>query len=55
MYHNREHIRRASKEMMLVYLIIIFEEFLTNLMRSLFRKRHDMFRFSTRGVLYGEP
>jgi hypothetical protein len=43
MYNHREHIRRASKEMVLVYLIIIFEEFLSNLLGSLYRKRHDVF------------
>jgi hypothetical protein len=54
MYHYREDIRRASKEMMLVYLIIVFEEFLTNILSALFRKRRDVFRFSNNLVSYKE-
>ncbi|HEU4445887.1 MAG TPA: hypothetical protein VFR94_14525 [Nitrososphaeraceae archaeon] len=54
MYHNREDIRRALKEMMLVYLVIIFEEFLTNVLSALFRKRHDVFRSSRKSIEYVE-
>lgn len=54
MYHNREDIRRALKEMMLVYLVIIFEEFLTNVLSALFRKRHDVFRSSGKSIEYVE-
>ena len=45
MYHYREDIKRASKEMLWVYVVIIFEEFLTDILSALFRKRHDVFRF----------
>lgn len=54
MYHNREDIRRALKEMMMVYLVIIFEEFLTNVLSALFRKRHDVFRSSGKSIEYVE-
>jgi hypothetical protein len=46
MYNHREHIRRSSKEMILVYLIIIFEEFLSNLLSTLLRKRPEILKSS---------
>lgn len=54
MYHNREDIRRASKEMTLVYLVIIFGEFLTNLLSALLRKRSEPLELSKKYVAYEE-
>jgi hypothetical protein len=45
-YGHREHIRRASKESMFVYLVIIFEEFLSNLLSALFVKRNEILKGS---------
>ena len=52
MYDHREHIRRASKEMVLIYLIIIFEEFLSNLLSALFSKRHGVLKGSGKTIPY---
>ena len=54
MYNDREHIRRSSKQMILIYLIIIFEEFLANLLSSLFRKRPEMLKSSQKSITYQE-
>ena len=54
MYNHRENIRMASKEMILVYLIIVFEEFLTNLLASLFRKRPESLKYSQKSISYEE-
>lgn len=54
LYNHREHIRRSSKEMILIYLITIFEEFLDNLLSSLFRKRAEILRSSRRSITYQE-
>ena len=51
-YNHREHIRRASKEMVLVYLVIIFEEFLSSLLSALFVKRHDTLKASDKSVSF---
>ena len=40
--------------MMLVYLVITFEEFLTNVLGALYRKRHDVLRFSNKNIPYVE-
>jgi hypothetical protein len=50
MYNHREHIRRCSKEMILVYLIIIFEEFLSNVLSTILRKRPEIFKSSHKSV-----
>jgi hypothetical protein len=52
MYNHREHIRRASKELVLVYLVIIFEKFLSNSLSALFMKRHEMLKESGKSILY---
>jgi hypothetical protein len=52
MYNHRENIRRASKESVLVYLVIIFEEFLSNLLSALFMKRHDVLKGSNKIISY---
>jgi hypothetical protein len=54
LYNHREHIRRSSKEMILIYLITIFEEFLDNLLSSLFRKRPEILKSSQRSITYQE-
>ena len=54
LYNHREHIRRSSKEMILIYLITIFEEFLDNLLSSLFRKRPEILKSSRRSITYQE-
>jgi hypothetical protein len=54
MYNHREHIRRSSKEMILVYLIIIFEEFLSNLLSTLLRKRPEILKSSHKSITYKE-
>ena len=54
MYNDREHIRRSSKEMILIYLIIVFEEFLANLLSSLFRKRPEILKSSQKSIAYQE-
>lgn len=54
MYNDRENIRRASKEMILVYLIIIFEEFLTNILISLFKQRPELLKSSQKSIKYEE-
>jgi hypothetical protein len=54
MYNHREHIRRSSKEMILVYLIIIFEEFLSNLLSTLLRKRPEILKSSYKSITYKE-
>lgn len=54
MYNDRENIRRASKEMILVYLIIVFEEFLTNMLVSLYRKRPELLKSSKKSITYEE-
>lgn len=51
-YGHREHIRRASKEMVLVYLVVIFEEFLSNLLSALFSKRHETLKDSEKHILF---
>src|SRR6187200_403401 len=50
MYNHREHIRRSSKEMILVYLIIIFEEFLSNVLSTILRKRPEIFKSSHKSI-----
>ena len=50
MYNHRENVRRAYKEMLLVYLIIIFEEFLTNILISLYRKRPELLKSSQKSI-----
>jgi hypothetical protein len=52
MYNDRENVRRASKEMILVYLIIVFEEFLTNILVSLYRKRPELLKSSKKSITY---
>jgi hypothetical protein len=54
MYNHRDHIRRASKESVLVYLVIIFEEFLNNLLSALLSKRHDVLKGSGKTIRYAE-
>jgi hypothetical protein len=54
MYNHREHIRRSSKEMILVYLIIIFEEFLSNLLSTLLRKRPEILKSCHKSITYKE-
>jgi hypothetical protein len=54
MYNHREHVRRSSKEMILVYLIIIFEEFLNNLLSTLFRKRPEILKSSQKNITFEE-
>lgn len=54
MYVHREDVRRGSSEMILIYLIIIFEEFITNVLISLFRKRPEILRSSKNGISYPE-
>ena len=54
MYNHRENVRRAYKEMLLVYLIIIFEEFLTNILISLYRKRPELLKSSQKSIKYEE-
>ena len=54
LYNHREHIRRSSKEMILIYLITIFEEFLDNLLSSLFRERPEILKSSRRSITYQE-
>ncbi len=52
LYNHREHIRRSSKEMILIYLITIFEEFLDDLLSSLFRKRPEILKSSRMSITY---
>jgi hypothetical protein len=52
MYNHREHIRRSSKEMILVYLITIFEEFLANLLTTLLRKRPEILEPSYKSIIH---
>jgi hypothetical protein len=54
MYHHREKVRRASNEMMLVYLIIIFEEYLTDTLTALFRKKPSILKTSQKSITYEE-
>ena len=54
LYNHREQIRRSSKEMILIYLITIFEEFLDNLLSRLFRKRPEILKSSQRSITYQE-
>ena len=54
MYNHRENVRRAYKEMLLVYLIVIFEEFLTNILISLYRKRPELLKSSQKSIKYEE-
>lgn len=54
LYNHREHIRRSSKEMILIYLITIFEEFLDNLLSSHSRKRPEILKSSRRSITYQE-
>jgi hypothetical protein len=54
MYNHREHVRRASKEMTLVYLVIVFEEYITGLLSSLFRKRPEILKSSEKNIPYWE-
>src|ERR671932_1611370 len=54
MYNDREHIRRSSKEMILIYLIIVFEEFLANVLSTLFRKRPEILKSSQKSIAYQE-
>jgi hypothetical protein len=52
MYNYRENIKRASKEMILVYLVIVFEEFLSNSLSALFMKRRETLKESGKSILY---
>lgn len=54
MYTMRENIRRSSREMILVYLITIFEEFLSNVLKNLFMKRPEILKSSEKKVSYQE-
>jgi hypothetical protein len=54
MYNNRENIQRASKEMVLVYLVVIFEEFLSNVLVVLFSKRCETLMDSDKHILFKE-
>jgi hypothetical protein len=54
MYTMRENIRRSSLEMILVYLITIFEEFLSNVLKSLFTKRPEILKSSKKNISYEE-
>lgn len=54
MYNDRENARRAASEMVLVYLIIIFEEFLTNILKALFRKHPEILKSSKKSITYEE-
>ncbi len=54
MYVHREGMRRGLSEMILVYLIIIFEEYISNLLISLFRKQPEILKPSEKGVTYKE-
>ena len=53
MCNHREHIRRSSKEMILIYLIVIFEEFLAIVLSTLFRKRPEILK-SQKTIAYQE-
>jgi hypothetical protein len=55
MYNHREHIKRSSKEMILIYVIIIFEEFLANVLSTLLRKRPEILKSSRKSIIYQEP
>jgi hypothetical protein len=53
-YNHRQHIIRSSKEMIFIYLIIIFEEFLANVLSTLFRKRPQILKSSQKSITYQE-
>jgi hypothetical protein len=55
MYNHREHIKRSSKKMILIYIIIIFEEFLANVLSTLLRKRREFLKSSRKSIIYQEP
>lgn len=54
MYVHREKVRRSSKEMILIYLIIIFEEYLTDILTALFRKKPSILKTSRKSITYEE-
>ena len=52
MYNLRDYIRKPFKEMIVVYLIIVFEEFLSNLLSALFSKRHEILKKSEKQISF---
>lgn len=54
MYTHREFVRRAFSEMILVYLIIIFEEYVTNVLTILFRKKPEILSTSEKKISFEE-
>ncbi|MGB7952737.1 MAG: hypothetical protein WCF23_02055 [Candidatus Nitrosopolaris sp.] len=46
----RENVRRSFREMILVYLIVIFEEFLSNTLTALFMKRREILKSSGKNI-----
>ena len=54
MYTLRENVRRASMEMILVYLVIVFEEYITNILTALFRRRPSILKSSKKSITYEE-
>jgi hypothetical protein len=54
LYNHRQHIIRSSREMIFIYLIIIFEEFLASVLGTLFRKRPQILKSSQKSITYQE-
>jgi hypothetical protein len=54
MYVHRQDVRRGLTEMILIYLIIIFEEYTTNVLISLFRKKPEILQSAKNSISYQE-